>query len=147
MRLYPTRVLLAVALACGLAAAGAAPAAAEPPPGNWTLVNSDGYKHYACKIEGKRDGRWLLRSATWFNGRDRDREAGIGAYGAVARGSNGNVVSERGSQRWERGYVRMLFRGALAGDRLWLQAAAYGPPAPWRNGFSVARIVRCASPA
>jgi hypothetical protein len=137
--------LLALAVVLLLLAAPAA--GAKPPPGNWTLVHSDGYKHYACKIEGKRDGRWLLRTATWFNGRDKQRDRGIGVYGAVARGSNRNLAAERSSDNWNRGYIRMLFRGVLSSDRLWLQAAAYGPASPWSDGFGVRRIVRCASPA
>ncbi len=68
-------------------------------------------------------------------------------YLALARGSNRNLVVERSSNNRENGYIRLFVRGARQSDRLWMQAAAYGPASPWSDGFPVRRIVRCASVA
>ena len=73
---------------------------------------------------------------------------GIGAYVALARGSNRNLVAERDSANWVNGYIRLALRSVAAGsDRLWMQGAYYGPAAPWSDGFPVRKITRCASPA
>jgi hypothetical protein len=78
------------------------------------------------------------------NGHARDAYTDhIGVYAAVARRSNKNLVDEADSRAWRRGYVFMTLRGAVDGDRLWLQAAAYGPARPWSNGFRIRRITRC----
>jgi hypothetical protein len=42
--------------------------------------------------------------------------------------------------------VRLSFRGLQGSDRLWIQAAAYGPASPWSDGDSVAGLRRCADP-
>ena len=136
------RAQLALAVALATLAAIAGPAAAEP-PGNWTLVHKDGFEHYACKQKLKAGG-WGLKTATRYNRRDPED---IGVYLALARGSNRNLAAERTSNRRENGYIRLYVRGARVSDRLWMQAAAYGPAAPWSDGFPVRRIVRCASVA
>ncbi len=137
------RVSLALTVALATLAASAAPAGAQAPPGDWTLVNSDGYRHYACKVKAKDD--WRIKTATRFN--NKRMESDIGVYAALARGSNRNLVAERTSNNRENGYIRTLLRGAELSDRLWMQAAAYGPAEPWSDGFPVRRIVRCASVA
>jgi opacity protein-like surface antigen len=138
------RSLLALTLAAVVLAASAGAALAAPPDGDWTLVRKDGYVHYACKSRGKVAGRWVIRTATWVNGHARDAYTDhIGVYAAVARRSNKNLVDEADSRAWRRGYVFMTLRGAVDGDRLWLQAAAYGPARPWSNGFRIRRITRC----
>jgi hypothetical protein len=137
------RLLLGIGAALAVLVASAAPAAADPPPGNWTLVHDDGWDHYACK-QRLRGGDLGLKTATRYNRRD---PHDIGVYAALARGSNRHLVVERTSNRREKGYIRMFLRGARNTDRLWLQAAAYGPAAPWTDGFPVRRIKRCASVA
>jgi hypothetical protein len=57
------------------------------------------------------------------------------------------VVAERTSNDRAGGYIRTLLRGAEDSDRLWMQAAAYGPVDPWTGGFPVRRITRCTSVA
>jgi hypothetical protein len=125
-----------------LALAAAGPVMAKPPPGDWTLVHKDAYKHYACKVKGKGDF-WRLKTATDRNGENPE----YGIYAAVARGGNRRLPIERTSTNWRNGYIRLFLRGVLTSDRLWMQAAAYGPVDPWSDGFRVRRIVRCASPA
>jgi hypothetical protein len=137
---------VAVTAALALSFATAMPAVAKPPPGEWTLVHNDGFRHYACKVKVK-SGGWRLKTATWFNGEREAVERGIGVYAAVARGGNGRLPVERTSANWENGYIRLYLRGVRTTDRLWMQAAAYGPVEPWSDGFPVRRIVRCASVA
>jgi hypothetical protein len=137
------RCLLSIVAALALLGAIVAPAGADPPPGDWTLVNKDQYRHYACK-QKLRAGGWGLKTATRYaKGAPRD----VGVYLALARGSNRNLVVERTSNDRENGYIRTFLRGARQSDRLWMQAAAYGPVDPWSDGFPVRRITRCASPA
>ena len=137
------RALVALAAALATIAVTATPAGAQAPPGDWTLVNQDGYRHYACKVKAKDD--WRIKTATRYN--NKRLESDIGVYAAVARGSNRNLVAERTSNNRENGYIRTLLRGAELSDRLWMQAAAYGPAEPWSDGFPVRRLVRCASVA
>ena len=78
------RRLLAAAL---LAAVIAPPAAlAQAPDGDWTLVRKDAFKHYACRTKEK-DGDYTVRTATFDNGKQDAVDQGIGAYTAIARGS------------------------------------------------------------
>ena len=137
------RALLGLAAAVATLAATAVPAGAQAPPGDWTLVRQDGYRHYACKVKAKDD--WRIKTATRYN--NKRLESDIGVYAALARGSNRNVVAERTSNNRENGYIRTLLRGAELSDRLWMQAAAYGPAEPWSDGFPVRKLVRCASVA
>ena len=131
---------LAAAVAAVLLLAAAAPAAAAP-PGNWTFLRSDPYKHYACKYKTTSDERWRVRTAS--KGRRDGIEAGIGVYAAIARGSNRNVVREKTSTNWQGGWIYLSFRGLRGTDRLWIQAAAYGPAAPWSDGDRIGRLARC----
>ncbi len=61
------RALLAAAV---LALLLAAPAAAAP-PGDWTYLRKDAFRHWACKSPGKGD-RFQVRTAT-LGHRRRDR--------------------------------------------------------------------------
>jgi hypothetical protein len=137
------RVSLVLTVAFATLVASAVPAGAQAPPGDWTLVRQDGYRHYACKVKAKDD--WRIKTATRYN--NKRLESDIGVYAAVARGSNRNVVAQRSSNDRENGYIRTLLRGAQLSDRLWMQAAAYGPAEPWSDGFAVRKLVRCASVA
>lgn len=140
------RTLLAGALAAVVLAVTATSATANPPAGRWTLVHRDGYLHYACKTLTQDGDRWRLRTATWFNNRQDTVDLGIGVYAAVARGGNRRLVSERSRDagNFTGGYLFMELRGSRTEqERLWVQAAAYGPPAPWRDGFDTERIRRC----
>jgi hypothetical protein len=134
-------------LILGLVALGvlAAPAAANPPAGDWTFLRKDAFRHYACKVKErpKAGGAWRIRTATFINGRDDARRHGIGAYAALARGGNRNLAATRTSTRWEGAYIRMALPGARDSDRLWLQGAYYGPVEPWSDGVRVANITRC----
>lgn len=124
----------------------AAPAAAGPPAGDWTFLRKDAFRHYACKVVDRSNGGvWRINTATWINGSDDARDHRIGAYAALARGSNGNLVAERDDARWDGAYIRMSVRGARADDRLWLQGAYYGPAEPWSDGKHVDDITRCAA--
>jgi hypothetical protein len=136
------RVAPALTVALATLAAGAAPSAAQP-PGDRTLVNEDGFRHYACKQKLKAGG-WGLKTAARYN---KSAPRDVGVYAALARGSNRNLAAERTSNNRENGWIRLFIRGARQSDRLWMQAAAYGPPAPCSDGFPVRRIVRCASVA
>ena len=101
------------------------------------------FSHYACKqrLEATTGG---LKTATRYN---KSAPRDVGVYAALARGSNRNLAAERTSNDRDNGWIRLLIRGARESDRLWMQAAAYGPAAPWSDGFPVRRIVRCASVA
>ena len=134
------RLALATALILGLTAA---PALAGPPPGDWTFVHRDAFRHYACKTRGSDPDRWRIRTASWVNGHQDAVDQGIGVYAALARGGNESIARQRTSVDWEDGYIRMQLRGALASDRLWLQGAYYGPTKPWSDGMSVRRLTRC----
>ena len=101
--------------------------------------------HYACKQEGKAAGYWKVKTATWWNGKRHLIDEGTGVYATIARGSDERLVSTRSSDAWRNGYVRTTLRGAVRTDRLWIQGAYYGPAEPWKDGFPVRRIVRCAA--
>lgn len=134
-----TKHLPAAALAALLLAP--ATAAANPPAGDWTYLRKDHFKHYACKQKGK-DG-YTIKTATYLNGDDDAIGYGIGAYAALARGSNKKLVAERTSAAWRNEYVRTILRGAENSDRLWVQGAYYGPAEPWSDGVAVRRLTRC----
>ena len=136
----PRRAALAAVLLPALAAP--AVAGAKPPPGDWTLVRKDAFKHYACKSPGKGD-TVKLRLATWFNGDDDAIGYGIGLYAAVARGSNKNLIAEKTLTNWQGGYIRTTIKAVRTSDRLWMQGAYYGPVDPWTDGKRVTRITRC----
>jgi hypothetical protein len=134
------RRLLAAAL---LTAVVAPPvASAQAPGGDWTSVRKDAFKHYACRTKEK-DGEYTVRTATFDNGDQKAIDAGIGAYTAIARSSNKNLVAERTSTSWSDHYVRTNLRNARLTDRLWMQGAYYGPADPWSDGFAVKKLVRC----
>jgi hypothetical protein len=134
-----TKNFIAAALATLLLAP--ATAAAHPPAGDWTYLRKDHFKHYACKQKGK-DG-YTIKTATYLNGDDDAIGYGIGAYAALARGSNKRLVEERTSAAWRNEYVRLILRGAENSDRLWVQGAYYGPAEPWSDGVTVRRLTRC----
>jgi hypothetical protein len=134
---------LPLLIAAGMLGATAAPAAAKPPPGDWTFIRKDNFRHYACKSRTDDKGVWRIRTATFLNGNDEAIGYGIGAYAAIARGSNRNVVRQRTSTDWQGGYIHMNLGRARKGDRLWVQGAYYGPAEPWSDGFRVSRITRC----
>lgn len=139
-RCLVTAILSAVALAVLTVSA-----AARPPAGDWTFLRKDAFRHYACKVADRSGGgSWRIRTATFLNGSDDAREHGIGAYAALARGSNRNVVASRDDTRWRGGYIQLTLRGARTGDRLWVQGSYYGPAEPWSDGTRVAAITRCA---
>jgi hypothetical protein len=121
-----------------------APAAAlaQAPDGDWTYIRKDHFKHYACKQKAE-GGAWTVKTATYLNGDDVAVKEGIGAYTAIARGSNDNVVTSKTSTAWKGGYIRTTLRGAESTDRLWMQGAYYGPAEPWSDGFTVRRLDRC----
>jgi hypothetical protein len=133
------RVLVA---SLALAIAGAIPAAANPPDGNWTFVRKDAFKHYACKAKAAKDGRWKVKTATWFNGGDAP-ERDIGVYATIAKGSNRDLGATRDTKNWNDGYILMVLRGVEESDRLWIQGSYYGPAHPWSDGFRVERLTRC----
>jgi hypothetical protein len=133
-----TRALLAAAVAILLAPATAA---ANPPAGDWTYLRKDAFKHYACKQKGK--SGWTVKTATYLNGDDQAVGLGIGAYAALARGSNKRLAEERNSTAWRSDYIRMNLRGAESSDRIWVQGAYYGPAEPWSDGVTVRRLTRC----
>jgi len=136
-------MLLRLLVAALLAAVVAPPAAsAQAPSGDWTSVRKDAFKHYACRTKEK-DGEYTVRTATFDNGDQKAIDAGIGAYTALARGSNKNVVTHRTSTDWSDHYVRTTLRNARLTDRLWMQGAYYGPADPWSDGFGVKKLVRC----
>lgn len=138
------RQILVLLAALGFFAATATvPAVAGPPKGDWTFLRKDAFLHYACKAKDGRNGKWQIRTATWINGNHDAIEHGIGAYAALARGSNRNLVAERSQTNWNGGYIRMRVSGARQTDRLWMQGAYYGPAEPWSDGYRVARITRC----
>ena len=132
------------ALAAVLLPALAVPAVAgaKPPPGDWTLVHKDSFKHYACKSPCKGD-TVKLRLATWLNGADDAPGYGIGLYAAVARGSNKNLIAEKTLTNWQGGYIRTTLKAVRTSDRRWMPGSYYGPPEPWSDGKRVARITRC----
>ncbi len=138
------RLARLTATATVLVAACIAPAAAsaQAPAGDWTFVRKDAFRHYACKDKAEK-GRWNVKTATYFNGKDDAVEMGIGAYAAIARGSNKNLVASRDSSAWKGGYIRFTLRGVAESDRLWMQGSYYGPSEPWSDGFTVRRLDRC----
>ncbi len=117
-------------------------ASAQAPGGDWTYVRKDAFKHYACKQDGK-DGL-TVKTATFLNGDDKAIGYGIGAYTAIARGSNKRLIDTNTSVAWRGDFIRTTLRGADASDRLWMQGAYYGPSEPWSDGFPVRRLTRCA---
>jgi len=132
----PRRAALAAVLLPALAAP--AVAGAKPPPGDWTLVRKDAFKHYACRTKEK-DGDYTVRTASFDNG----NETEPGVYTAIARGSNKNVVTYRTSKTWSAHYARTTLRNVHSTDRLWMQGAYYGPVDPWSDGFTVSKLKRC----
>jgi hypothetical protein len=134
------RLLLAT-LAC-FCLAPAAVAAAQAPDGDWSYIRKDAFKHYACKQKAE-GGGWTVKTATYLNGDKVAVKEGIGAYTAIARGSNDDVVAKKTSTAWKGDYVRTTLRGAESSDRLWMQGAYYGPSEPWSDGFTVRRLDRC----
>ena len=106
------RLARLTAAATVIAAACIAPAAAsaQAPAGDWTFIRKDAFRHYACKDKAEK-GRWNVKTATYFNGKDDAVEMGIGAYAAIARGSNKNLVTSRDSAAWKGGYIRFTLRG------------------------------------
>ena len=134
------RRLLAAAL---LTAVVAPPAALAQAPGeDWTYVRKDAFKHYACRTK-ESDGDYTVRTATFDNGKQDAVDQGIGAYTAIARGSDKNVVTHRTSAAWSGHYVRTTLRNTRLTDHLWMQGAYYGPSDPWSDGFAVKKLVRC----
>jgi hypothetical protein len=120
-----------------------APAAfAQAPDGEWSYIRKDAFKHYACKQKAD-GGHWTVKTATYLNGDKVAVKEGIGAYTAIARDSNDNVVAKKTSTAWKGDYVRTTLKGAEASDRLWMQGAYYGPSEPWSDGFTVRRLDRC----
>lgn len=119
-------------------------ASAKPPAGaSWTFLRKDAFPHYACKVWKPQARRWNVYTATWFAGRRFAVREGIGAYAALARGSNRRVVASNQTGKWPGTHIRFLLPGAVGTDRVWVQGAYYGPPAPWSNGVSVRRIGNC----
>jgi hypothetical protein len=138
-----SRALALIAAAIALLALAAAPAVAGPPgeDDNWTYLHSDPYKHWACKQKQANGDRWKVKTATL--GRKDGIQEGIGVYAVIARGSNDNRVRERTSKDWNDSWIYLSFRGVEASDRLWIQAAAYGPAEPWSDGRRVGGLKRC----
>ena len=132
------RALLAAAV---LALLAAAPAAAAP-PGDWTYLRKDNFRHWACKSPGKGD-RFQVRTATSINGHDEAIGYGIGIWAVITRGGNKATVSERQSTAWSGGWIFTKLKGARADDRVWVQGAYYGPTEPWSDGVRVGRLTRC----
>jgi hypothetical protein len=130
-------------LAIALLALAPASALAGPPPGDWTYIRKDAFRHYACKQPGK-GGTFRVRAASWVNGSQDAVDQGIGQYAAIARDSNRNLVSKRTSDDWAGGYIQTVLKNARADDRVWIQGAYYGPTEPWSDGFRVGRLTRCA---
>ena len=126
------RALLAAAV---LALLAAAPAAAAP-PGDWTYLRKDNFRHWACKSPGKGD-RFQVRTATSINGHDEAIGYGIGIWAVITRGGNKATVSERQSTAWSGGWIFTKLKGARADDRVWVQGAYYGPTEPWSDGVRV----------
>ena len=138
------RLLHAVILACGLLAVAVPAAAAKRPPGDWSFVREDSYRHYACRTpDTDRSGGWRVRTAPWFNGEGVAFTGEFGAYASVARGSDDNLVANRYSKSWRDGYIRFSMPGLRLTDRLWVQTDGYGPPEPWKDGRGVRNLTRC----
>lgn len=139
----PSRRRLLLLAALSTACLPVPAAVAQAPQGDWTLVNKDGFRHYACRYTVK--GDWAVRTATsWGDKRDDVLKYGFDTYAALARGSNDNVAEQANSKSWSGGYARTVLRDARLTDRLWVQIATYGPAEPWSDGFTVKRITRCA---
>ena len=146
MALMPSRssrLLALIVAAVALLGLPVASAAADPPgdDDHWTFLHSDPFKHYACKQKQDAD-RWRVKTATM--GRKDGIKEGIGVYAVIARGSNENRVRERSSNDWNGSWIYLSVRGVEASDRLWIQAAAYGPAEPWSDGRRVGGLKRCA---
>lgn len=131
------RALLAATV---LALVLAAPAAAAP-PGDWTSVHKDAFRHWACKSPGKGD-RFQVRTASQDTSGDGAAQ-GIGIWAVITRGGNRAEVSERQSKAWSGGWIFTTLRGARADDRVWVQGAYYGPTQPWSDGVRVSKLTRC----
>jgi hypothetical protein len=132
------RKSLFLALAVSLLAA--LPAAAAP-PGDWTYLRKDAFRHWACKSPGKGD-RFRVRTATQDPRGDAAGQ-GIGVWAVVTRGGNKAEVSERQSKAWNAGWLFTTLKGAREDDRVWVQGAYYGPTEPWSDGVRVGRLTRC----
>jgi len=139
----PARRLLAAAVIAGCTLAPAA--SAQAPDGRWTFIQNDGITHYACKQKGTTAGHWRIKTASWWNNQQHLIDEGTGIYAVIARGSDKRLVDKRNSHAWRNGWIRTTLRGAVRTDRLWIQGAYYGPSEPWKDGFGVRRIVRCAA--
>ena len=116
-------------------------ALAQAPKGDWTYVRKDPFRHYACRDRVK--GEWIVRTATsWGDKRDDVIKNEFQTYASLARGSDENVADEANSKSWNGGYARRCcatrgYRPAVG------PVAAYGPPAPWTNGYTVRRLDLC----
>jgi len=139
------RIHLTVALVVGALLLSVGSAAARPPAGDWTFLRKDAFRHYACKVPDRAArGTWQIRTATFINGNDDARELRIGAYAAIARGGNRNIVVSRTDTRWQGAYIKLTLRGGVRNDdRLWVQGSYYGPAKPWSDGTRIAAITRC----
>ncbi len=116
------------------------------PPGSWSFVRDDGYLHYACKVprSGAYGPVYLVKTLTWYNGDSASVNSGIGVYAATTRDSDTAFVDQRTSTSWYLGFVQtQLWASAWYPDRLWIQAAAYGPNRYWASGTSVRTLVTC----
>lgn len=136
-------MLRALLVTVALALVGAAPASADP-PGNWTAIKRDAFRHWACKQPRKGD-RLQVRTASSSNGDANAVRQGIGIWAVVTRGGNKAYVSQRNSENWDGGWIFTTLRGAREDDRVWMQGAYYGPTEPWSDGYRVGRLARCAT--
>ncbi len=119
----------------------AVPAAAAP-PGDWTSIKRDAFRHWACKADGKGEG-FKVRTAS-FDPTGDGVAQGIGIWAVITRGGNRNQVSERQSKAWSGGWIYTTLRGARQDDRVWMQGSYYGPTEPWSDGTRVGRLADCA---
>jgi hypothetical protein len=149
-RIFRTAMMLVAsfigALAISFGGNVGAASAAAPPGGNWTYIRSDGYAHYACKIpmSGAYGPVYRIKTASWYDGDSTAVALGIGVYVAVARYSDSAIVDQVTNTNWLYGFNgNEVWASAWYPDRLWIQAAYYGPPQPWTEGYPVAWLVNC----
>ena len=111
-----TRLVLATAL---LVLVAAAPAAARPPGGDWTLVRKDSYVHYACKRD--RGDDFVVKTAAWFNGKGQMIKE-YPAWANLASGPRSRIRSKF-TRSWVEGFAvpevqgRQRERPAVAAGR------------------------------